>query len=113
MPSIGGSKYFVTLYDEYSGFYMVRFLKRKMDARDAVKEMMYEFENLLSSKICNLSLIERTKVKWIRSDGEGEYNEKSFTSWLRAKGIVNDGTTAYSPESNGRAERLNRTMLDI
>lgn len=33
--------------------------------------------------------------------------------WLPTGGIFHEITTAYSPESNGRAERLNRTLMDM
>lgn len=33
--------------------------------------------------------------------------------WLSSRGIVREVTRAYSPESNGGADRVNRALLDM
>ena len=38
--------------------------------------------------------------------------KKEFKKWLQESGIKHELTVAYSLESNGTAERLNRTLLD-
>lgn len=112
-PSLGGAKYFVTLIDEYSGYSMVRFMKHKTETGGFVREMILEAESLFNETIGTLYLIRRKKVKWLRSDGGGEYISDTFSEWLKERGIIHEITTAYSPESNGRAERLNRTLIDM
>lgn len=77
---------------------MVRFIRRKSLAAPCVKEMISEIENLFNEKIDNLLIVNRPKVKWLRSDGGGEYISRELTSWLREKGIVQEMKTAYSPE---------------
>ena len=52
-------------------------------------------------------------MKRLRSDNAKEFLSRSFTKWLSKKGIRHELSLAYSPESNGKAERLNRTLLDI
>jgi hypothetical protein len=52
------------------------------------------------------------KIKRIRSDNGGEYIEKDFKKYLKDQGIIHEFTNAYSPEQNGIAERLNRTIND-
>ena len=52
------------------------------------------------------------KIKAVRMDGGSEY-QATLKSYLDEKGIENDITTHYSPESNGISERLNRTLLDM
>lgn len=47
-PSLGKSKYFVTLLDEFSGYTIVRFLHRKSETASAVTETMREMENLFN-----------------------------------------------------------------
>ena len=112
-PSLADSRYFITLLDDYSGFSMVRFLKRKGDAPVAIKSMMGEIEQLFQSKIGSLNTLTNRKIRALRTDGGGEYISKSFQKYLDEKGIKHETTTAYSPESNGAAERLNRTLLDM
>ena len=52
------------------------------------------------------------KVKTIRTDGGGEY-EREMTSYFESMGIKHLLTAPYSPQSNGTAERLNRTLNDM
>lgn len=48
VASIINSKYFITLFDEYSGYPVVRFINRKSQASDALKEMIIEIMNLFN-----------------------------------------------------------------
>lgn len=70
---MGGAKYFVTLMDEYSGISKVRFLNQKSGAGDAISKMIAELETLLKEKTGQVLLIQRSLVKFISSDGGGEY----------------------------------------
>lgn len=111
--SVGKAKYFFTLLDEYSGYSMVHFSCKKNETGNEIIEMIQEIENLFNSKIETLSCIYRKTVKWIRSDGGGEYEGHVFQNWLKQRCIIHEMKKAYSPESNSRAERLNRTLLDM
>ncbi|CAI7900289.1 unnamed protein product, partial [Closterium sp. NIES-54] len=51
-------------------------------------------------------------VKRIRTDRGGEFLGAETTAWLKKQGIQRELTTAYSPQSNGVAERANRTILE-
>ncbi|CAI7816024.1 unnamed protein product [Closterium sp. NIES-54] len=51
-------------------------------------------------------------VKRIRTDRGGEFLGAETTAWLKKQGIQRKLTTAYSPVSNGVAERANRTILE-
>ena len=48
----------------------------------------------------------------IRSDRGGEY-ESLFAEICLEYGIINQTTTPYTPQSNGLAERKNRTLKEI
>ncbi|CAI7919417.1 unnamed protein product, partial [Closterium sp. NIES-54] len=52
------------------------------------------------------------RVKAIRSDRGGEFLGAKFRSWLKRHGIKQQLTTAYTPQSNGVAERANRTIIE-
>ncbi|CAI7796062.1 unnamed protein product [Closterium sp. NIES-53] len=52
------------------------------------------------------------RVKAIRSDRGGEFLGAEFWSWLKRHGIKKQLTTAYTPQSNGVAERANRTIIE-
>ena len=97
----GGKKYFVTFIDDSTKYCYVYLLRSKDEALDKFKEYKLEVENQLSKKI-----------KIIRSDRGGEYNEP-FNVFCREHGIVHQTTAPYSPESNGVAERKNRTLKEM
>ena len=51
-------------------------------------------------------------VKRIRTDHGGEFLGAELTAWLKKQGIERQLTTPYTPQSNGVAERANRTILE-
>ena len=52
------------------------------------------------------------KLKCLRSDNGGEYTSRDVQSSLKAKGVVHETTIPYTPEQNGVAERMNRTIME-
>ena len=52
----------------------------------------------------------RGKANLLRTDGGGEY---MGTEWLKARGIHHGVTNANTPQENGVAERLNKTILEM
>ena len=48
-----------------------------------------------------------------RSDHGGEYLSNLFSSFCEEYGIIHERTRPYSPQSNGVAERKNRTLTDL
>ncbi|CAI7811310.1 unnamed protein product [Closterium sp. NIES-53] len=51
-------------------------------------------------------------VKRIRTDRGGEFLGAETTAWLKKQGIQRELTRAYSPQSDGVAERANRTIQE-
>ncbi len=99
--SIGGSKYFVTFIDDYTRCCAVYFLNSKSEVPDKFKEYEARVFNDCSLRIGTL-----------RSDNGGEYLSKEFNSYLKSKGIRHELTVPYSPQQNGVAERMNRTLME-
>lgn len=55
------------------------------------------------------------KLKVFSSDNGGEYVNKLFAAFCVTYGIIlydSYMTVAYTPQQNGVAERMNRTLLD-
>ena len=52
------------------------------------------------------------KIQRVRSDRGSEYFNEFLQSYFDEKSIAHEPTTSYSPESNGKAERLNRTLIE-
>ena len=51
-------------------------------------------------------------VKCLRSDNGGEYCDKRFEEYCAANGIKHQKTIPGTPQQNGVAERINRTILE-
>jgi transposase InsO family protein len=74
----------------------------KDEALDCFKIYKAEAENQLERKI-----------KRVRSDRGGEYLSNDFGEYCAEYGIIHETTTPYSPQSNGVAERKNRTLTNL
>ncbi|KAF8064476.1 Retrovirus-related Pol polyprotein from transposon TNT 1-94 [Scenedesmus sp. PABB004] len=99
--SAGGSRYHVTLIDDATGFSFFVPLASKSYVTNFLKETI----PLIMTATGN-------RVKVLRSDNGGEYNSTELHAYLATKGTSHQFTTPYSPASNGKAERLNRTLLE-
>jgi len=88
--------------DDSSRFCHIYLLKTKDEALDHFKIYKAEVENQLDRKI-----------KRLRSDRGGEYFSHEFNLFCAEHGIIQEKTTPYSPQSNGVAERKNRTLTDL
>ncbi|GJW04001.1 gag-pol polyprotein [Tanacetum coccineum] len=52
------------------------------------------------------------KIKCLRTDNGGEYTGDEFDTFCKQEGIKRQFITAYTPQQNGVAERMNRTLLE-
>lgn len=101
VSSPGGSRYFVTFKDDFSGYCVIHFLKSKSDVAPLFQQFVRRVQ------------VETGKqVTVLRSDNGGEYFRKDFENWLLETGIRHERSTPYTPEHNGVAERLYRTILE-
>ena len=60
-------------------------------------------------------MVEREKgksLKCLRSDNEGEYTSNEFKSYCSEKDIRHEKTVPGTPQQNGVAERMNRTIVE-
>ena len=100
--SIRGARYFVTFKDDYSGYTTVYVVKRKNEVPALIR--LYHALLLNETGFYMLTL---------RSDnGKGEYVNKKNAEWLAQHGIRHETSAPHTPEQNGSAERLNRTLLE-
>ena len=98
--TLGGSLYFVTFIDDHSRKIWVYTLKTK----DQVLDVFKQFH----------ALVERQsgeKLKCIRTDNGGEYSGP-FDEYCRQHGIRHQKTPPKTPQLNGLAERMNRTLVE-
>ena len=52
------------------------------------------------------------RIGVLKTDGGGEYRSREFAEYLRKHQIAHEVTVPDSPEMNGIAERMNRTILE-
>jgi hypothetical protein len=99
VASLGGSRYYITFIDDSSRKVWVYFLKLKYDVFEVFKKwkVMVETETGL-------------KLKCLRSDNGGEYEDGGFKQFCAANGIRMEKTIPGTPQQNGVAERMNRTL---
>eukprot|EP00171_Calliarthron_tuberculosum_P002040 IDg2040t1 len=100
--SKGGARYFVIFIDDMSRWVTVYPMKVKSDCFTCFKHFQTFTERQTGKKI-----------KILRSDGGGEYTSNDFKAHLKQKGIQQQLTVAHTPQQNGVAERMNRTLKDL
>lgn len=52
------------------------------------------------------------RIKIFRTDNGGEYVGKEFEKFCKASGIQHQLTAPHTPQQNGVAERMNRTIVE-
>ncbi|PSC67067.1 Retrovirus-related Pol poly from transposon TNT 1-94, partial [Micractinium conductrix] len=99
VASAGGSLYFNTILDDFTGMSFVIPLRHKSDAADSI--------------IHTVTMLQRQAglpVKRVRSDNGGEFCNSTLSEFYTSQGVLHETTNPYSPQQNGKAERLNRTL---
>ena len=96
-----GFEYFVTWIDDALHKVFVTGLREKSEVVVHLKTFIARIE---------LETGKRLKSLW--TDGGGEYIAHTVQEFLKEKGIQHEMTTPDTPQHNGVAERMNRTLLD-
>ncbi|GKA03353.1 putative ribonuclease H-like domain-containing protein [Tanacetum coccineum] len=99
--SINHASYCLVITDDYSRFCWVFFLAKKDETSDILKTFIRQIENQLNQK-----------VKIIRSDNGTEFKNRVMLEFCGEKGIKQEFSNARTPQQNGVAERMNRTLIE-
>jgi transposase InsO family protein len=97
-----GKKYFITFMDDYSRMVWVRFMRTKDEAFEKFREFAAMMNQQWGQGIGTL-----------RTDNGGEFTSEQFEAYLRQRGIRHQKTVPRSPQQNGVAERMNRTLMEM
>ncbi|GMF28853.1 unnamed protein product [Phytophthora fragariaefolia] len=100
--SPGGCTFAVTFIDDCSRHVTVYFMKAKSEVLSKFKSFKEAMENDTGKTI-----------KRLRSDNGGEYTDKAFKIYLDRSGIKHEKTVPYTPQQNGLAERMNRSLVEM
>jgi len=98
---LGGMHYFVTFVDDYSRKVWVYLMKNKNE----VLGIFLKWKKMVETQ-------NGRKIKRLRSDNGGEYKNDPFLQICQDEGIVRHFTVRDTPQQNGVAERMNRTILE-
>jgi transposase InsO family protein len=96
-----GARFFANFKDDFSNFCEIHLLKHKSEVPEAFKKFNAKMKTETGQE---------TKI--LRTDGGGEFCSKEFEDWLGKAGIAHQVTPPYTPQLNGVAERVNRTVVE-
>jgi transposase InsO family protein len=99
--ALTGARYFLTFSDNFSKKTWVYMLKTKSQTYKRFLQYKAKVENQTGKKI-----------KTLRTDNGGEYISRRFEELFEKAGIRHEKSQAYTPQSNGLAERKNRTLVE-
>ena len=101
-PSDGGAVHFMAALDDATEMGFATPIKTKAEAGPALRVW-----------VANLEKQTKLKVKIIRCDGAGELvNSAPMIAFSNEAGIKAETMAPYNPQMNGKAERLNRTIME-
>ncbi|KAJ9529185.1 hypothetical protein QJQ45_007904 [Haematococcus lacustris] len=96
-----GSLYVATFLDEHTKLSVCVPISSKSQVPDVVRTVIEQLETQSGFR-----------CKAIRTDNGTEYVNSRMTEYCSSKGIVHQHSAPYSPQQNGAAERLNRTIFE-
>ena len=100
-PTQGGNLYFLSIVDDYSRKVWVYLLKNKSECLEKFKVWKTLVENQTN-----------LKIKSLRTDNGLEFVNQEFNDLCAKYGIQRHKTVKNTPQQNGVAERMNRTLLN-
>lgn len=92
------NQYVLTLTDDFSRYTEIALLNTKSEAASRVAGFVRRLERQTNRKL-----------QYFRSDGGSEYF--GLKRFFDENGITHEVSMPYTPQQNGRAERLNRTLV--
>lgn len=101
VDSIGGSRYFLLLKDDYSHWRTVYFLRHKSEVAEHLESFIKTTEKQIENGI-----------KVIRTDNGLEFINHEVRKIMQNYGITHQKSVTYCPQQNGAAERENRTLVE-
>ena len=99
--STNGNRYFMTVIDTNSRYFIITFMKTRDQATD-------QLDNVLS----HLTTGPYPKPSMINTDNAKEYLSHTTKDMYNTHGVRHSTTVPYSPQGNGIAERVNRTIMN-
>ncbi|KAK3016293.1 hypothetical protein RJ639_007613 [Escallonia herrerae] len=102
VSTISGTKYFLTIVDDYSRVVWVYLMHDK----GQTGTLLRNFCNMVHTQFGKL-------VKIIRSDNGHEFDSQPMTQFYNDHGILHQTSMVDTPKQNGRVERKHRHILEV
>lgn len=100
-PTPSGARYFLTVVDHATDYSVITLMKKKSEVSQHLKDTIAKLETATGHK-----------TKSMRTDNGGEYVSAELENYLKSRGIHHQTTMPHSSQQNGKAERLNRSVMD-
>ncbi|KAI7953418.1 hypothetical protein MJO28_005965 [Puccinia striiformis f. sp. tritici] len=101
-PDVHGNRFLLTVRDHATTYSFVFPMKTRSDVPHIIIALVKKITSFFG-----------TSPRYIRCDNAKEYTVKPLSDYLASVGCQIIFTSPYTPEQNGEAERLNRTLGDI
>lgn len=101
-PSLGGSRYFFTLTDDYSRYTWTFPMRAKSDTFSYFQDWLTTAQRQTGKLL-----------KILRTDNGTEFVNSFFDDFLQEAGILRQLTAPYTPQQNGASERKNQMLLGM
>ncbi len=93
--------YYIIFRDDWSDVIWIHLLRIKNQAFETFKNFQINIERS----------VDECKIITLRENNAGEYIDQKFQNYLIEQKINWNPRASYVPEQNGKAERLNRTLM--
>ncbi|GJU90768.1 retrovirus-related pol polyprotein from transposon TNT 1-94 [Tanacetum coccineum] len=101
VASINGKRYILVIFDDYSRFTWVRFLRTKDEAPEAIIKCIKNIQVRLNSTVRN-----------VRTDNGTEFVNQTLREFYENVGISHLTSVARTPQQNDVVERQNQTLVE-
>jgi transposase InsO family protein len=101
VAGLGGELYLLVLLDDFSHKCEARPFSSKAEVGQLVQEILLRWE--VSTKC---------KVGTVRTDRGTEFINSDLAQFFTRKGITHQTSAPYTPEQNGKVERINRVIKE-
>jgi hypothetical protein len=101
VAGLGGERYLLVLLDDFSHKCEARSFSSKAEVGQLVQETLLKWE--VSTKC---------KVGTVRTDRGTEFINSDLSHFSSRKGIMHQTSAPYTPEQNGKVERINRVIKE-
>ncbi|GJW63517.1 retrovirus-related pol polyprotein from transposon TNT 1-94 [Tanacetum coccineum] len=101
VASINGKKYVLVIVDDYSRYTWVYFLHSKDETLKIIKKFIAQAQLNYKANVCK-----------IRTNNGTEFKNATLKAHYENLGIMQQFSTARTPQQNGVVERRNRTLVE-